>query len=116
MEKVNVFVRTCAVIVLDMGDPENDKGWQSASQIMQVRVQELLNSFDKIRVKSYQIRKFHDTLREVSIFGSATINSYLYQEALKPVMQTKKYKIIKRGELFQILAVVSYVEANLDTV
>lgn len=61
-----------------MDDPENEENWQTAPSIMHLRVNEMLNLFDKVRVKSYQIGKFHDTPIEVPIFGSATISLFLH--------------------------------------
>ena len=104
------------ILVLDVDDLINDEGWRTAPLIMQLRVKELLNPFNRIKVKSYQIGKLHDTLKKVPFFGSATLTSFNHQGTLRPPTQAKESEIIKRGEPFRLLAVVSYVKTNPDTV
>ncbi|VDD94744.1 unnamed protein product [Enterobius vermicularis] len=117
LEKKPIYIvcqvcRNFATIALDADDLDYKNIICTASLIMQTVKNDLLNSFDRVIVKSYQVGKTHGTVRFILIHGWVSIKSFLHQGTLRSPVQAKDFHVEAGEGPFYILAMASYVKIN----
>lgn len=106
---VSQVERQYTTLILDMDDPSNEEVWQEAPLTTQIDNEgDILNPFDKVEVRSYRLSKINGRTREVPVFGTVSVESFLHQSKLRSPTEAIDYTILSRAEPFKVLAIVQY--------